>query len=104
MIDKAIAKITDEMMKSKDPNILRIEEYLTAKCKSAEVAEKILNPDKTLKGALKVLRKEAEKRAYDGMTIMDGQEGFEMIDKYFGISDIKESESKREKIDILDLL
>ena len=53
MIDKAIAKLTQEMMEANDPVIQMIEEHLTEVCTTDEIAEKILAEGKTLKGALK---------------------------------------------------
>lgn len=46
MIDKAIAKLTEEMMKTDDPAIRAIEEHLTKRCTSAAVAEKLEHLEK----------------------------------------------------------
>ena len=42
MIDKAIAKLAQEMMEANDPVIQMIEEHLTEVCITDEIAEKIL--------------------------------------------------------------
>lgn len=55
MINKAIAKITDEMMKINDPVAQGIEEYLTGICTSISVAEKLLDPQKTLSRRLETI-------------------------------------------------
>ena len=50
MVNKAIAKITDEMMKMDDPLAQMIEEHLTKMCTTQSIAEKLLDPGKTLEG------------------------------------------------------
>ena len=102
MIDKAIAKITDEMMKSKNPAIRAIEEHLTNLCTNNEVAEKILDKDKSLKGAYNKMKEEAKKLAGGSSEIcISDEDGFRIVDEYFGINQIKKSTSK---INIMDLL
>ena len=102
MIDKAIAKITDEMMKSENPAIRHIEEHLTNLCTGEAVAEKILAPEKTLKGAYEAMKKEARKMAGDsGEICISDEEGFRIVDEYFGI---RPAESGTKKINVMDLL
>ena len=61
MIDKAIAKITEEMMKLDDPLAMGIEEHLTEICKNDYVAGKLLDPAKSLKGACEHITAQGEK-------------------------------------------
>ena len=98
MIDKAIAKITEEMMKTDDPAIRAIEEHLTERCTNTAVAEKLLDPEKTLKGALDAMRAEAKKRAVDGVGVISD------VEEYFGISEIRETKHEQDNINILDLI
>lgn len=104
MIDKAIAKITEEMMKTDDPAIRAIEEHLTERCTNTAVAEKLLDPEKTLKGALDAMRAEAKKRAVDGVGVISDEEGFRIVEEYFGISEIRETKHEQDNINILDLI
>lgn len=104
MLDEAIAKLTEEMMKTEDPAIRAIEEHLTERCTSTAVAEKLLDPEKTLKGALDVMRAEAKKRAVDGVGVIPPDEGFRIVEGYFGISEIKETKQEQDNINVLDLI
>ena len=102
MINKAIAKITDEMMKSNNPAIRAIEEHLTNLCTSNEVAEKILVEGKTLNGAYNKMKEEARRFAGGRHEIcISDQEGFRIVDEYFGINQMERTTSK---INIIDLL
>lgn len=102
MIDKAIAKITDEMMKSNNPAIRHIEEHLTAICTNEEVAEKILAEGKTLQGAYNAMKNEARRMSGgSGEICISDEDGFRIADEYFGISANKDAPAK---IDIMDLL
>ena len=100
MIDKAIAKITDEMMKIDTPLSQGIEEHLTGICKSEAVAEKILNPEKKLSDICKKVTGEAKKRAKNGVAYIPPDEVFRMVDEYYGIG----TAPAKEHIDIMDLL
>lgn len=104
MIDKAIAKLTEEMMKTDDPAIRAIEEHLTERCRSTAIAEKLLDPEKTLKGALDAMRTEAKKRIINGVGVVPPDEGFRIAEEYFGISEIRETKQEQDNINILDLI
>ena len=100
MIDKAIAKLTEEMMKTDDPAIRAIEEHLTKRCTSIAVAEKLLDPEKTLDA----MRTEAKKRIINGVGVIPPDEGFRIVEGYFGISEIKETKQEQDNINVLDLI
>ena len=70
MIDKAIAKITEEAMELDTPLAIGIEEHLTEICKNDYVAGKLLNPAKSLKGADEYFGIE-EKKKTDKIDVMD---------------------------------
>lgn len=102
-IGKAIKKITEEMMENQNNTAIRvIEEHLTSICTTNEVAEKILNEEKTLRGALEAIRNEAQKEKVGNCACIDDKRGFEIVEKYFGI---EEEDKKFNKIiDIIDLI
>lgn len=105
MIDKAIAKITDEMMKINSEFATFIEEYLTSICTSDEVAEKILNPEKTLTEFVKNITDEFREKARKGGTGLQSagakdQYFYDRANEYFGIN----AAASSKKIDIMDLL
>ena len=93
MIDKAIAKITDEMMKNSHPFSIFIEEYLTGICTNDKVAEKLLNPEKSLdKFVGKVtsdMRDIAQKNrtGNSGIAGAPDEEFYHMADEYYGITE-----------------
>ena len=101
MIDKAIAKITDEMMKINTPLAIGIEEHLTEVCKSENVAAKLLDKGKSLKTCCDKVTAEARKRAQGGVAYIPPSEVFAMVDEYYGISDVPEP---AKKINVMDLL
>lgn len=101
MINEAIAKITDEMMKIDTPLAIGIEEHLTEICKSENVAAKLLDKGKTLKTCCDKVTAEAKKRAKNGVAYIPPSEVFAMVDEYYGISDIHEP---AQRINVMDLL
>lgn len=100
MKDKAIAKITQEC--EENDYLIPLEEYLTSICTTEKIAEKILNPDKTLKGAFEEMKKIARGRQKNGVAYIPPEEGFGIIKKYFGIE--LEEKHNKEIIDILDFI
>lgn len=108
MINKAIAKITDEMMQLDDPFATFIEEYLTSICTTEAVAEKLLDPKKSLKEFTRNVTAEfkakaAEKKQAEVAIGAPDEYFYERVREYFEI-DHKMQKEKREKIDILDLM
>ncbi len=101
MIDKAIAKITGEMMKIDTPLAIGIEEHLTEVCKSENVAEKLLDEGKSLKTCCDKVTAEARKRAKNNVYAFPSDEVYAMVDEYYGISNVPEP---AKKINVMDLL
>lgn len=99
-INDAIARITDEC-EGKD-YLIPFEEYLTGICTSDEIADKILNPKKTLDGCFENMKGIAKKRAVKGAAYIPPEEGFQIIRDYYGIELRKEK--KAAVIDVMDLL
>ena len=114
MINEAIKKITDEMMKENDPLVLMIEEHLTGICTNDRVAEKLMAEGKTIKAVRDQLyakaRPIAEKNRIGnagGAHISDA-ECFQAAEEYFGITEEDKKGGRRSPsagiIDITDLL
>lgn len=101
MIDKAIAKITGEMMKIDTPLAIGIEEHLTEVCKSENVAEKLLDEGKSLKACCDKVTAEARKRAKNNVYAFPSDEVYAMVDEYYGISNVPEP---AKKINVMDLM
>lgn len=103
MIDKAIAKITEECKKSQ--HLIPFEEYLTTICTNERVATKILREGKSLQGAFDKMRGIAQKRKTGNFAFIPPEEGFQIIRDYYGITD-EDLQAKRvhsDRVDILDL-
>lgn len=110
MIDKAIAKITDEMMKNSHPFSIFIEEYLTGICTNDKVAEKLLNPEKSLdKFVSKVIldmREIAQKNktGNSGTAGAPDEEFYRMAEEYYGITqEDKSGIRKAPAEDVIDI-
>ena len=69
-------------------------------------AEKLLDPGKNIKGAVNVMREVARKRAVHGAGCVPPEEGFRIVDEYFGITEEMKSRAKQDQdtINILDLI
>lgn len=100
MINKAIEKLTKEMMKMNDPFSQAIEEHLTGICTSDTVAVKILQEGKSLKGACDSIREAAKKNAVGGVGAVSDEDAYRIAEEYFGIN----REEKHETLNVLDLL
>lgn len=100
MINKAIAKITEEAMELDTPLAIGIEEHLTEICKNDYVAQKLLEPEKSLKGACDHITEQARRQAKNGRACISDADAFRMVDEYFEI----EEKKKSDKIDIMDLI
>ena len=96
MINKAIEKLTKEMMKLNNPFAQAIEEI----CTSDAVAEKILQEGKSLKGACDSIRDVAKKNAVGGVGAVSDEDAYRMAEEYYGISRVE----KHETLNVLDLL
>lgn len=106
MIDKAIAKITKEMMELDNDFARFIEEYLTGICTTERVAEKLLDPGKSLKEFVEKVTSEYEEKAKKqghGCQAVGAPDGyfFKRAEEYYGIGFAKTSPPK---IDVMDLL
>lgn len=82
----AIDKLRDEMAKNKDNYVQVVGEYLTAHLLAHPEAEAaLLEKDKSIKGSLETVRKEAEKVKTGNMAILDDRTVFGIVLGYFGI-------------------
>lgn len=108
MVNKAIAKITEEMMKCNSPFAEFIEEYLTSICTNEAVATKLLNPNKNLEAFVTDVTKQYEQEARKRGTGLQAagdkdQVFFKKAEAYYDITDADKSASAG-VIDIRDLL
>lgn len=109
MIDKAIAKITDEMMQINHPFAVFIEEYLTNICSNDRIAEKLLDPNKSLKGFVDKTISEMRKVAQQGGSGAQSagasdEEFYQRAEAYYGITEEdKSSRQKAAKPDVIDI-
>ncbi len=109
MIDKAIAKITDEMMKINHPFAVFIEEYLTSICTNDRVAEKILDSQKSLKGfvdkTINEMRSIAQRGGSGAQSAGAPDEEFcRRAEEYYGITEEdKAVKRKTVKSDVIDI-
>ena len=101
MINRAIARITDEMMKIDDPLAQMLEEHLTEVCTNEQTAEKLLDPGKTLKELHEKVWNEAKNRRKGNGAYIPDKEILQMAEDYYGIQQ-KAAPAKR--INALDLL
>lgn len=103
--DAAIEKMTKEC--ENHGHLVPFEEYLASICTTDAVADKILEGKKTLQGAFDSMKKVAMKRKVGNCAYIPPEEGFEIIRKYYGITDadLKAGPGRKSSIvDITDLL
>lgn len=108
MIDKAIAKITEEMMEINEDLAKMLEEHLTGICTTNAVAEKLLDDNKSLKELNEKIWKEAQKRRKGKGLYWPDDEICELAEEYYGITEEDKSSmggmSTDDIIDITNLL
>jgi len=107
MMDRAIEKITKEMMEANDPLVTMLEEHLTSICTNDKVAEKLLQEGKTLKEVSTKLWSMASKRKQGSGAHIPDAECFHIAEEYYGITE--EDKAGRGKtddnvVDIFDFL
>ena len=103
MINKAIAKITDEAMSmpaGKQNLAIMFEEHLTKMCTNEAVAKKLLAEEKSLKDFTEDIWKQAKEKATGGALHWPDGELFELVEEYYGIGKVEQTSA----IDIMDLL
>lgn len=84
----AMDKLRDELAKSRDNYVRVVGEYLTEFLLAHPEAEgKIMDADKSIKGSLETVRKEAEKVKSGNMAVLDDKTVFGIVLGYFGIED-----------------
>ena len=104
MKDKAIMKITEEMMSANDSLAVALEEDLTNKIENEDgVAEKILKEGKNLKEIHSKIWEEAKKRKKGNCAYIPDEEVFRMVDEYYELVNHFNAPASN-IIDITDLL
>lgn len=111
--DKAIAHITEQMMKkAKDgvpqPEIQAIEEMLTNICTTDAIAEKLLAEGKTLQGAFDAIESAARKeKGSSNCVCIPPNRALEIMEEYYGITQEDKSDrrpSRRKRSAPIDVL
>ena len=104
MKDKAIARITEQAMKMDHPLATVIEEYLTDRCTTNEVAEKLLDESKTVKEIFDGIEEKARKEAKNGFGMMKDEDLYGMIDDYYGLDHqaVSSGSAPAPKVDVFD--
>lgn len=103
MIDRAIEKLTEEMMQIDDPLAQLVEEHLTSLCTSEPVAQKLLAPGKSLKELHGKIWDEAKRRKKGNGAYIPDEEIYRMADDYYEITADKTAPAG-ETINVLDFL
>ena len=86
MLVKAIEKLNAEIIKSNDPCIQVIGEFLLQHVESNNSnAEKIIQEGKTIEKSFEEMRKVAVTKKVGNRAVLTDQEGFTIVLKYFGI-------------------
>lgn len=109
--NKAIEKITKEAMEIDNPFGFFLEEYLTSKCTTDGVAEKLLAEDKSLKTLCSQIankmKKEAQEANQGKKSAIWGAPDevfYKEADKYYGLDQKSAStQTASERINVLDL-
>ncbi len=88
MIDKAIARINEEMLKSHSDRMLEaVGQYLIDLCTTEAAAKALMDEKKTIAGAVAAMRDAARKKAVGNAYAMTDEEAWEIVRKYYGLSD-----------------
>ncbi|MGL5149911.1 MAG: hypothetical protein ACRC7N_04955 [Clostridium sp.] len=121
-VQKAVMKLNDEINKSGNDYVNVVGEYLVDMLNDTEdegIADKILADGKSIQGSLGEMEKEAKKIQKAGMACISPKRGFEIVCKYYGISndtnlgkeknkvvevDFKKGNDKEINLDLDDLL
>lgn len=88
-LEAAIDKLRDEMAGEQQSPLCVVGETLTGLLRILpETAEKILEKDKTLSGAMAAMKDAARKTAKNGMACLDFWSGMRIVLEYFGIEGV----------------
>lgn len=98
-INQAIKHITGQAMADGREIAIFIEETITERCTTEDIAGKVLNEDKTLKELLNQINEKARKTAVENVGCLSKEEVKKMAFKYYDID-----ETETEMIDVMDLL
>lgn len=87
MIQNAIKKLRTEMEKNANNTYIKMVGGTILKHleENPNIADKIMDKDKTITKSLDAVRKVAEKKKVGNCAVMEDQECYEIVFKYFGI-------------------
>lgn len=92
MINQAIEKIKAEMEENKNPYTEIIGNYVIQQIQvNPQVAEAIINEEKTLAESLEQMRKEALKVKQGDIAILTDEQAFKIIRDYFGFENVQQN-------------
>lgn len=90
MINQVIEKIKAEMEENKNPHTEIIGNYVIQQIQvNPQVAEAVINKEKSLTGSLEAMRKEASKVKQGNVAVLTDEQGFKIIRDYFGFENIQ---------------
>jgi len=89
VVNEAISKLQTEMEQAQNNSYVQVVGGFLLKHLDSNpvVAEKILDPDKTIIKSLDAMREEARKNQVGGVGVLTDAEGFAVVLKYFGIEE-----------------
>ena len=101
MINQAIEKIKAEMEENKNPYTEIIGNYVIQQIQvNPQVAEAIINEEKTLAGSLEQMRNEVLKVKQGNVAVLTDEQGFKIIRDYFEFENIKNNEIPEHKEEV----
>jgi hypothetical protein len=107
---EAITKLKQEIEANQDNAYIKyVGDYLLNYInKNPQHAQNIMNEEKSIAGSLEHMRKEAEKKAKNGVAMLTPEEGFIIVLDYYEIKETPElkivTEKKKVSISLNDLL
>lgn len=106
MLQDVINALEAECKKhNNDPMYETISNYIIQKCEAnsqtLEKIKKAIDDKKNISGAIAKMRDEAKKRAVGGCGVLTPDEGYNMVDNYFGI---KEETTNAKIVSLTDLM
>jgi len=108
-LNDVINRLEDECEKNKTNQMMRIVcNHVNEKLSNQpdNVLDKILNENLTISSAIDEMKKEAQKNAVGGCGILTDEEGFEIIDSYFGLngSNSQSNAETKKTVSLFDLI
>lgn len=107
MIQQLIDNFEKECEKNPDDTVVRIIcEHVMEKLQGAneDVLKNIIDKKLNIAGAIVAMRETASKRKTGSYAVLSDEEGFEIVDKYFGITGIPAAEKEQKTVSLFDMI